>query len=149
MAAPKGNTNALKHGLYSHRFSPQEQEWLRRMAPDDLRPELGMVRTVVKNMFELHVYLQNMLAEAARNHQPVDVEALTRVTNSLALAIAALNNTARTQALFTGTDKTLTDPLDEALNSLPVFLDDTYLLESPQPADLSDEVLVEPSDRPS
>jgi len=50
----------------------------------------------------------------------VDLEALTRLDNSLALAITALNGTKRTHALFNGTDATSNDAYDEALNSLAI-----------------------------
>ena len=36
MGAPKGNTNALKHGLYAKRYSPEETAGLRKMQPEDL-----------------------------------------------------------------------------------------------------------------
>jgi hypothetical protein len=66
---------------------------------------------------------------------------LAKITNSLALVLTALNTTARTYALFSGTDKSLNDPLDEALNSLPIFLEDEYLKEDGKEA--GEEVLVE------
>jgi hypothetical protein len=110
------------------------------MAPDDYQPELGMIRMVVKNVFEIHMYLQKIVAEAARNNQPVEVEALAKITNSLSLALTALNTTARTHALFSGTDTSLNDDFEEALNSLPVFLEDDYLREEDG---REDEILVE------
>ena len=44
--------------------------------------------------------------------------------------MTALNTTARTYALFTGADTSFNDDFEEALNSLPVFLDDAYLTET-------------------
>jgi len=141
MGAPKGNTNALKHGLYAKHFSPEEQARLRKMAPDDYRHEIHMMRVAVNNVFEIHAYVRKMMAEAVLNNQPVDVQALAQITNSLSLAMTALNTTARTYALFSGTDTSFNDDFDEALNSLPVFLDDAYLTETNEDMDKREEIL--------
>ena len=140
MGAPKGNRNALKHGLYAKHYTAEELERLRKMKPDNYEPELGMIRTVVNNIFEIHNYIKKMMAEAMRTGQPVEVEALAKITNSLSLALTALNTTARTQALFSGTDTSFNDDFEEALNSLPVFLDDRYLEEKEEEGE---EILVE------
>jgi hypothetical protein len=129
MGAPKGNTNALKHGLYAKRFSPEEIAGLRKMPPTDLRHEFYMMRVAVRNTFEIQQRIRARLDSPAGFNNPEDEEALAKITNSLALAVTALNTTARTMALFDGTDSTLNDPLDEALSSLPIFLEDTYLEE--------------------
>ena len=140
MGAPKGNTNALKHGLYAQHFTMQEQGWLRRMAPDDYRPEIHIMRKAVKNVFDIQVRIRVLLDNIPSSNDPKDFEALAKVTNSLALAVTALNTTARTQALFSGTDSGLNDPLDEALDSLAIFLDDKYLIETDEEA--GEEILV-------
>ena len=140
MGAPKGNRNALKHGLYAKHYTAEELERLRKMKPDNYEPELGMIRSVVNNVFEIHVYIRTLMQEAVRNGQPVEVQALAQITNSLSLALTALNTTARTQALFSGTDTSFNDDFDMALNSLPVFLDDTYLLETQEG---EEEILVD------
>jgi len=127
MGAPKGNRNALKHGLYAKHYTTEELARLRKMKPDNYEPELGMIRNVVNNVFEIHNYIKKMMEEAMRSGQPVEVEALAKITNSLSTALTALNTTARTQALFSGTDSSLNDDFEQALNSLPVFLEDTYL----------------------
>jgi hypothetical protein len=129
MGAPKGNTNALKHGLYAKRYSPEEIAALRKMSPEDLGHEFYMVRVAVKNIFEIHQRIHAMVDNRPGSVPPEELEALAKITNSLAQVLTALNTTARTYALFRGTDKTLNDPLDEALSSLPIFLDDKYLTE--------------------
>jgi uncharacterized protein YjcR len=121
MGAPKGNTNALKHGLYAKHFTAEEQATLRKMAPDDV--------------FEIHAHVRKMMEEAVRNNQQVDVQALAQITNTLSLAMTALNTTARTYALFAGTEPSFNEDFEEALNSLPVFLDDAYLTETNEDAD--------------
>jgi hypothetical protein len=130
MGAPKGNTNALKHGLYAKRFSPEEIAALRRMSPQDLGHEFIMVRVAVKNTFEIQQRIHAMLDKMSGPVPPEELEALAKITNSLAQVLTALNTTAKTYALFSGTDKSLNDPLDEALSSLPIFLDDKYLEET-------------------
>ena len=47
MAPRKGNTNALKHGLYSRRFTDTEKQLLKKMDVDDLRQEIALLRVVV------------------------------------------------------------------------------------------------------
>jgi hypothetical protein len=129
MPAPKGNKNALKHGLYSKHFSQEEQTRLGKMSPEDYRHEINMMRVAVRNVFEIQVRLHKELEELMNAGQGYDVEALAKITNSLSLAMTALNNTARTYALFNGTDTNVKDAFDEALDSLAVFLDGKYLNE--------------------
>ena len=143
MGAPKGNTNAFKHGLYARHYSPEEQAGLRTMTPEDYRAEIAMLRVAVKNIFEIQVRLHAMVKERLQTDQPCDVEALAMISNSLSLAVTALNTTARTYALFNGTDRGIEDAYEKALNGLSIFLDDTHLIESR--ADLEDmqEILVD------
>ncbi len=143
MGAPKGNTNALKHGLYAKHFKLEDQIRLRRMSPEDYRHEIYMMRVAVNNVFEIHARLHALAEKVLENNQTCDVEALSKITNSLALAITALSTTARTYALFNGTDASVNDAFEEALKSLPVFLDGKYLIESRADGQEQEEVLVE------
>jgi hypothetical protein len=129
MPAPKGNTNALKHGLYSKHFSAEEQTRLGKMSPEDYRHEINMMRVAIRNVFEIQVRLHKEVEDLMNTGKAYDVEALAKITNSLSLAMTALNTTARTYALFNGTDTNVTDAFDEALDSLAVFLDGKYLNE--------------------
>lgn len=129
MPAPKGNTNALKHGLYSKHFSAEEQTRLGKMSPEDYRHEINMMRVAIRNVFEIQVRLHKEVEDLMNAGQGYDVEALAKITNSLSLAMTALNTTARTYALFNGSDTNVTDAFDEALDSLAVFLDGKYLNE--------------------
>jgi hypothetical protein len=129
MGAPKGNTNALKHGLYAKHFTPEEQARLRRMSTEDYRHEIHMMRLAVDNLFDIQIRMYKLLDESMRSGQPVEPNGLAQISNSLSLAMTALNTTARTHALFNGTDTSLNDDFENALNSLPVFLDDTFLTE--------------------
>ena len=129
MGAPKGNTNALKHGLYAKHFTPEQQARLRRMSTEDYRHEIHMMRLASDNLFDIQIRMYQLVDEAMRTGKPIDVIGLAQISNSLSLAMTALNTTARTHALFNGTDTSLNDDFEDALNSLPVFLDDTFLTE--------------------
>jgi uncharacterized protein YjcR len=128
MGAPKGNTNALKHGLYAKHFSEEEINSLRRMEPEDLRHEIHMMRVAVNNVFKVQVRLRKLLDEAEKKGELYDPDRMAKVTNSLAQAMTALNTTLRTHALFQGKDATVTDALDEALDGMAIFLDKKYLV---------------------
>ena len=119
MAAPKGNRNALKHGLYATHFTPEVQARLRKMSPLDFQEEISLMRVVVKNLFEVHnrLYTQG----------PLDVEEFRKISNSLALAVATLNAAVRSYALFHAQDCSENNSIEAALDSLPVFLEDDYV----------------------
>ena len=138
MGAPKGNTNALKHGLYAKHFSQEEQTRLRKMSPEDLRHEIGMMRVAVKNVFDVQVREYERVKSLMNAGQVYDVEPLAKTTNCLAAAVTALNSTLRTYALFNGSDTNVRDALDEALDGMAVFLDGKYLNEP--------EVMIEASE---
>ena len=72
--APKGNTNALKHGLYAKHYSPEEQKELRRMSFDDLQHEINAMRKVAADILEEH----NKIKAGG----VVDLEQLARTDNS-------------------------------------------------------------------
>lgn len=141
MAAPKGNTNALKHGLYAKHYTPEERAELRNMAPNDYSHEILMMRSTSDSVFEISRLVQAMAKKELKSNRPANMEEVARIINSLAVAVTALNTTARTYALFNGTDTAHEDALDEALNCLPFFLDDNYLKEKNGEAE--GEVLVE------
>ena len=129
MGAPKGNKNALKNGLYAKHFTPEEREGLRRMKPEDSTHEMYVLEVVISDLFEEHILEREHVKKLREEGKKVDLEALTKLDNSLALAITALNGTKRTQALFNGTDATSNDAYDEALNSLAIFKKEPYLIE--------------------
>ena len=142
MGAPIGNTNALKHGLYAKHYTAEERAGLRRMAPNDYRHEIFMMRETVDSEYEISRLVQEMVKKSLEANQPANMDELAKVMNSLAVAVTALNTTARTYALFNGSDTSQEDALDEALNCLPFFLDDTYLGEKNEDVN-GKEVLVE------
>ena len=142
MSGTKGNTNALKHGLYAKHFTPEERAGLRKMKPKDSLHEMYLLEIVINDLFEQHIRERQRLKALGEPGQPVDVEPLTRLDNSLSLAITALNGTKRTHALLNGTDATSNDAFDEALNSLAIFKQAPYLIEA-KAEDVVEEVWVE------
>jgi hypothetical protein len=129
MGAPKGNKNALKNGLYAKHFTPEEREGLRKMKLEDSSHEMSVLEVVIDDLFEQHIQERERLKMLQQQGQPVDRETLTKLDNSLALAITALNGTKRTHAQLNGTDRASNDAFDEALNSLAIFKKDGYLIE--------------------
>jgi len=142
MSGTKGNTNALKHGLYARHFTPQERAGLRRMKPKDSTHETYLLTVVINDLFEQHIRERDRLKKLSEQGKPVDLEALTRIDNSLALAITALNGTKKTHALLNGTDAASNDAYDEALDSLAIFKREAFLIEA-KAQDVLEEVRVE------
>jgi uncharacterized protein YjcR len=142
MGAPKGNKNALKNGLYAKHFTPEEREGLRKMKPEDSTQEMYVLRVIISDLFEEHIRERERVKKEREAGKEPNLEALTRVDNSLALAVTALNGTKRTHALFNGTDTTSNDAYDEALNSLAIFKKEPYLIEADE-AEVVEEVWVE------
>ena len=143
MGAPKGNTNALKHGLYAKHFSGEEQTGLRNMSTEDFRHEIHMMRVAIKNVFEMQAELRKAIQTIHGAEDKEMIEALAKITNSLALAVTALSTVVRTHALINGKDEAVNDALEQALNSLPIFLDEKYLIESKADAEDLIEIVVE------
>ncbi len=143
MGAPKGNTNALKHGLYARHFNPQDQAGLRNMTPEDYHYEINLMRVAIQRLFDIQTRLHALVDESLRLNQPCDVEPLSKISNSLSLAMTALSSMARTHALFNGTDTSINDALENALNGMAIFIDNKYLIESRSDAEDQQEVLVE------
>ncbi len=143
MPAPKGNTNALKHGLYAKHFSPQEHAGLRNMTPEDYRHEINMLRISITRLFEIQTRLHDNLQGPLGEDQSSDIDAFAKISNSLSLAITALSSLARTYALFHGVDSSVQDALATALNRMTIFIDDKFLIESHSDLEDQQEVLVE------
>ena len=105
----KGNTNALKHGLYAAHFSDEtSQTALKKMPFDDLRQEIAALRIVGEKIM------------AKIEGQP-DTDDLSKLTNSFVAAITAINTSMRTQALLQGTYNPLDDAINQALGKFDPF----------------------------
>jgi hypothetical protein len=111
--------------------------------PGDCQEEILLMRAVVRNMFELHARLQAQVNGELNEGRTEKVEALSRLTNSLSLAITALNTTVRTQAILHARDGSVNDAFAQALSSLPVFADEKYLLTTGTEPEEEEEILAE------
>ena len=113
--APKGNTNALKHGLYARHFNADQRAALKRMDWDDFRHEEFMHRAVGEGIFKL---LNDLLA----GDQP-DPGQVSSLVHSLHINTASASTSARTHALLNG-ERQLGDALSEALADVPFDLEE-------------------------
>ena len=111
--APRGNTNALKHGLYARQFNQEQQDGLRRMAWNDFRHEEFAHRAVGARIFKL---LNDLLGT-----NKVDTSDLLKLVSSLQINTAATNTSARTHALLNGDDGQIGDALSQALDDVPFY----------------------------
>jgi hypothetical protein len=146
MSGTKGNTNALKHGMYAKHFTPEQRAGLQKMKPQDGTHQMYVLDVIIDDLFEQHILEREQVKKLREQGQPVDLEALTRLDNSLALAITALNATKRTHALLNGKDAASNDAFDEALNSLAIFKQAPYLIEA-KAQEVVEEVWVEEEEK--
>jgi hypothetical protein len=91
MPGQKGNTNALKHGFYSRRFTKEVNEALRYAHPDALA-EIACLRA---QAVRVNGWLQD------KDPDEFDIAYFTAV-NTLANICIAIGTLLRTQALITG-----------------------------------------------
>ena len=95
--APKGNRNALKHGLYAGKRQIVEA--------DDAQ--------VRKATFAI-LHLERVIDAIQAKMKEADIDEFTRLANSLSLATTALFNGHRTLSFLTGG----MTPMEEALKEL-------------------------------
>ena len=53
MPAPKGNKNALKHGLYAKHYTEQQKKDLQKTPPLEAFDEINMLRSTLDHLLEL------------------------------------------------------------------------------------------------
>jgi hypothetical protein len=116
MPAPKGNTNALKHGLYAKQFNDDERAGLKKMHLDDHRHEVNALRTVGAELYRLFKIQLSLPV--------VDVSKAVALSNAIEMVAVATGTSARTHNLLNGTDEPVGDALSEALGNVPFFEDD-------------------------
>jgi hypothetical protein len=107
MPAKKGNTNALKHGLYAQRFTDIDRTQLRAMSESDLRFEIAMLR----------VTIDRILGELEKSRA---MDKRLPLYGSLMNAVTTLNTTVRTHALLNGDDDHTLVAIEEALSAFRV-----------------------------
>lgn len=124
MAGQKGNTNALKHGIYARRYTTDEQAALRKTDPADLRHEIASMRV---SLAKASAILDKVIQENKENPQsppPIEsVIAYGKLLASMAAVATSINSLVRSHALLTGPDSRLEDAILQALNNIDPYLD--------------------------
>ncbi len=104
--APKGNRNALKHGLYSAAFKEQERRLLARLPVADLSAEIDLIR----------VANYRLLQALNQSSAPLDVDAQLSIVRAVNLSTRSITSLLRAQGLLALT--TDGSPLFEFARSL-------------------------------
>jgi len=104
--AQPGNTNAIKHGFYSHRFTPGELESLDPCISSGLSDEIALLKVLVRRLFE---YADN----------PEDTDTICKTMATLSNSLTCLAGLVRTQKLLGGTENNqIMSALSEALKAV-------------------------------
>lgn len=92
--APRGNTNAVKHGYYSRLFKPLEANDLEAILRDGLEDEIAMLRVITRRVFELTDNEEN-------------IENSIKTLSALGMAATRLARLLEAQKSLGGGDRTL------------------------------------------
>jgi len=104
--AQPGNTNALKHGFYSPRFSPLELHDLDSALVDGLDDEIALLRVAIRRVFDL------------ASDEGENSETWFRTLSTLGLASARLAGLLRTQKIIQGDTSSVASALSQALGEV-------------------------------
>jgi hypothetical protein len=100
--APKGNTNALKHGLYAKHFTPAEREHLGKMSPMDSIHEVHLLRLTLEKVLSM--------IESCE-----DEDRLIKLYNTLYQGTQRLMTAMRTNSLLLGDNQEILTSFWEAV----------------------------------
>jgi len=104
--AQTGNTNALKHGYYSHRFNQLELSDLDIVLSEGLTDEIALLRVIIRRVFEY--------ADSAAQ----DLNTWSNALNTLGAASTRLAGLLRTQQLIAGTGADVVSVLSQAIGEV-------------------------------
>ena len=111
-----GNTNALKHGFYSRRFTAGEREDLEARLSEGVSDEIVMLRVIVRRMF-------NATLESDTPDQPgQDLEQLSRTINTLSIAAIRIGNLLKLQQMLGAKENDTSAVIRQALADIAVEL---------------------------
>jgi uncharacterized protein YjcR len=100
MPAPKGNTNAVKHGFYSKRFTRREKNRLAK-GDDDLESEINALRIVADRIMQR--LGENGLKPIEANETTAQLsENALKSINTLANVMLTISTLARSHQLIIG-----------------------------------------------
>lgn len=101
-----GNTNAIKHGYYSHRFKKDEKAALRLLEEhNDVASEIEMVRVMVDRMIGL-------------TEGKDDSDEIIGIMSTILRGAGRIGHLVRVQKLLYGDSQTLADMLDDVLGEV-------------------------------
>lgn len=111
-----GNTNAVKHGLYSRRFDPEEIEALSGMQ-DGVKDEIEAVRVTLSRILE---YLDTRRLYSDTDMDPEDFAAIMNLVTKNAATVGRLMqiDKALNDSATVGIHQQLLDALEEVNQSL-------------------------------
>jgi len=98
-----GNTNALKHGLYSRRFHTAELAALQSMPAVGLQDEIDLIRVVMRRVFE----------QACG--ETLDLEGWSKTLGALGRAASNIATLLRAQGQVAGKNSEVAAALSQAL----------------------------------
>ena len=104
--AQPGNTNALKHGFYSPRFSPLELRDLDTALADGLDDEIALLRVTIRRVFDL------------ATDEGEDSETWFKALSTLGMASTRLAGLLRTQKIIQGDTSSVASALSQALGEV-------------------------------
>ena len=104
--AQPGNTNALKHGFYSPRFSPLEARDLDVALRDGVEDEIALLRVTIRRVFDL------------ATEEGEDTETWFKALSTLGLASTRLAGLVRTQKIIQGDSSSVASALSQALGEV-------------------------------
>lgn len=108
MPGKRGNTNAVKHGIYVKHFNEQDIKDLRKMPFDDLRQEIAYLRVSLDRL-------------AALIKNTTDDDAKARYYNVATNTAQAIGTLIRTHSILAGTYTPLDDALERALTEIDPY----------------------------
>lgn len=104
--AQPGNTNALKHGFYSHRFNSLELSDLDTALSDGLTDEIALLRVIIRRVFEY------------ADFESQDMDTWSKALNTLGAASTRLAGLLRTQRLIAGDSADVVSVLSQAIGEV-------------------------------
>ena len=104
--AQPGNTNALKHGFYSHRFNNLEISDLDTALSEGLTDEISLLRVIIRRVFEY--------ADTGAQ----DLDTWSVALNTLGAASTRLAGLLRTQQLIAGEGADVVSVLSQAIGEV-------------------------------
>ena len=114
MPAPRGNKNALKHGLYAKRIKPDQNQLLKGIDTLDLEDEVIAMRATIDNILEDI----DTLRTKAKDATLIDINiyvALSGLYNSLFTGMGQLTTTIKAHALLHGDHGEIQKQIEEGL----------------------------------